>query len=118
MKRTALKRSGHLKRHVPMRRRSVKRAALAIERAIFVRRLLAERPICEAGEALVGALEGHVCGLRSVDVHEPLTRARGGSILDEANALAVCRRCHDQIGAHPALSLRLGLLRSGCGRTA
>ncbi len=44
------------------------------------------------------------------DLHEPLTRARGGSITDPDNTVPVCRRCHDEIGAEPAWAYRLVLL--------
>jgi len=47
-----------------------------------------------------------------VDLHEPLTRARGGSILDPANTVAVCRSCHDWIHDNPTAATDLGLLRS------
>jgi len=41
-----------------------------------------------------------------------LTRARGGSILDPANTVAVCRSCHDWIHDNPTAAADLGLLRS------
>ena len=52
----------------------------------------------------------HRCGLYVVDVHEVLSRGRGGSILDEGNCVATCRPCHEWVGRHPALALELGLL--------
>lgn len=64
--------------------------------------------VCRAGI-------GGVCRGVADDVHEPLTRARGGSILDPANALAVCRPCHDWIHANPAEATALGLLRPSGG---
>lgn len=107
-----------LRRHTPMRRRSKRRARIGPARAALVRRLLTERPYCEAGIRLAVAVEGHACSELAVHVHETLTRARGGDILDEAICLCVCAACHDRIHAEPVLSLRLGFLRSGCGRTA
>ena len=50
---------------------------------------LAAYPRCETG-----------CGRRSVDVHEPWTRARGGPIDDPRNFMAVARECHDWIHQH------------------
>lgn len=49
------------------------------------------------------------------DVHEILTRARGGDPTDTENQLCVCRRCHDWIGTHETAARELGLIR---GRTA
>jgi 5-methylcytosine-specific restriction protein A len=61
------------------------------QRRRLVARLLDERPVCQR------------CGrARSVDVHELKSRARGGSILDESNCVALCRACHDFVTTHPA----------------
>lgn len=60
-------------------------------------------PMCEVGEA--------GCHGRAVDVHEPLTRARGGSITDPGNMVAVCRACHDWIHGHPEAATERGWLR-------
>lgn len=95
-----------------MRARSAKRAAVAPRRAALVRRVLDERPWCEAGEKLTEALDKHRCNLTSSDVHEPLTRGRGGDILDTANTLAVCRLCHDALHLNPEIATRLGFLRT------
>lgn len=58
--------------------------------------LLTERPRCEARVLCRGA--------RAVDVHERLSRARGGQILDpdQAHMLTACRACHDWITREPA----------------
>jgi hypothetical protein len=84
MKRTALS------RRTPLRSRSKKTARVYEHRRTLVARLLTERPICEVPWCLA----------RSVDVHEPLTRARGGDILDPENCRAVCRMHHDLIHAN------------------
>ena len=52
----------------------------------------------------------HRCHYDAVDLHEPLTRARGGSITDVNNSVTVCRACHDWIHAHPAKANELRLL--------
>jgi hypothetical protein len=96
-----------LHRRTPLRRVSLKRQRVNRERRELVRRELTKRPRCEAGR-----LTPAPCGGRSVDIHEPLTRARGGSILDPANTVAVCRACHDWIHTHPESATRLGLLTS------
>lgn len=77
---------------------------------------MATRTRCEAGVLIprVDQTTGrrHVCQGVAVDVHEPLTRARGGSIVDPANMVPVCRVCHDWIHAHPTLATEVGLLVS------
>ena len=115
-----------LHRRTPLRRVSLKRQRLMQQRRMFVAGQLALRPDCEAGP-LIGIYrvdrygvqrgqrlirQAYPCSGRSVDIHEPLTRARGGSILDPANTVAVCRGCHDWIHAHPESATRLGLLAS------
>lgn len=67
-----------------------------LARRRLVEALLAEFPTCQAG--LAGLCRG-----RAVDVHERLSRARGGNILDPAQAhmITVCRPCHDWITTHP-----------------
>jgi 5-methylcytosine-specific restriction endonuclease McrA len=55
------------------------------------------------------------CTRLADDVHEPLTRARGGSITDPANAVPLCRPCHDEVTFRPESELGwaydAGLLR-------
>ena len=51
------------------------------------------------------------CTLPADDVHEPLTRARGGSITDEANARATCRGHNDELTLEPEWGYRLGFLK-------
>ena len=111
-----------LHRRTPLRRVSLKRQRLMQQRRVFVADQLARRPDCEAGplirtgnEAVAGYGATTPCRRRAVDIHEPLTRARGGSILDPANTVAVCRGCHDWIHTHPESATRLGLLK-GSGK--
>jgi len=108
-----------LQRRTPLRRVSLKRQRLMQQRRVFVADQLARRPDCEAGplirtgnEAVAGYGATTPCRRRAVDIHEPLTRARGGSILDPANTVAVCRTCHDWIHTHPVAATELGLLSS------
>jgi 5-methylcytosine-specific restriction endonuclease McrA len=55
------------------------------------------------------------CPRLADDLHEILTRARGGSITDEANCIPLCRPDHDAITFRPESELdwaySLGLLR-------
>ena len=88
-----------LNRRAPLRPRS-KRTAHAYAksggRRDLVAQLLAERPRCEGRVVCRGA--------RAVDVHERLSRARGGNILDpdQAHMVTLCRACHDWVGANVA----------------
>ena len=50
------------------------------------------------------------CKRLADDLHEPLTRARGGSITDPDNAVPLCRPCHDEIGDEPGWAYDLVLL--------
>jgi 5-methylcytosine-specific restriction protein A len=76
-------------------------AALYRQRRPLVAAILEERPVCERCHAA-----------RSEDVHELLSRARGGSILDESNLAALCRKCHSWITTHPTEATAEGWLRS------
>lgn len=52
------------------------------------------------------------CSNLANDPHEPLTRARGGSITDPENVRAVCRPCHRVItDTEPFWAYELGFLR-------
>jgi hypothetical protein len=46
------------------------------------------------------------------DVHEILTRARGGDPTDKENQLCVCRTCHQWITEHEEEARALGLVRA------
>lgn len=101
-----------IRRNAGLKARSDKRAALMKnERVPLVLEQLAARPTCEA--AIVT-----VCTGRSEHLHEPLTRARGGSITDVANTVAVCHPCHRWIHAHVYEATQLGLLRPSWEATA
>lgn len=120
-----------LKRKTPLRSMSPKRAKVQRQRREMVRDELAKRELCEAGarirvyqksdlgKAYAGNRDdrGYRCGGLAVDLHEPLTRARGGDILDPANTFAVCRICHEWIHAYPKDAVHCGLLVSSSGWT-
>jgi hypothetical protein len=92
-----------LQRGTRIRPVSKKRAAKNRERrAMRNRRWPAgERPRC--------ARPG--CPRLADDLHEILTRARGGSITDEANTVPLCRQDNDELTLEPAWGYELGLLR-------
>jgi hypothetical protein len=99
---------------------SKKRAAENRARRAMVAELYPERPLCIVYELAAGGAEGipakvlAACGRWADDVHEPLTRARGGSITDENNQAPPCRPCHTTLTDDPDSELgwayALGLL--------
>lgn len=52
------------------------------------------------------------CTLHATDVHEILTRGRGGSITDPQNCLSLCRTCHQFITDNPAWAEEHGFIVS------
>lgn len=97
-----------------MRHRSLKKEAEYRLRRPLVARLLEERPLCEACPVFAEH-DGQTTYRRnaSMDVHELVRRSQGGSILDEANLMCVCRPCHTRIGNNPQLAFDLGLAKHG-----
>lgn len=94
-----------LSRRAPLRAVSAARAAENRLRRKIVDQLFPERPACFRPG----------CGRWADDVHEPLTRARGGSIVDPENMVPLCRPCHDLVTFAPESELdwayEAGLLR-------
>jgi len=103
---------------------SKKRRRVQSERRSMVARELARRPACEAGPiirswrrvrfdpAQADRLDaGWGCLGYATELHEPLTRARGGSILDPTNTVAICRHCHEWIHSSPTAATAVGLLK-------
>lgn len=99
--RTSLSRSGGSKPrpnvgHPRLRQRSKKTAKVyRDERIPLVVALLAEHPECQIQW-------DDDCTGHAVDVHELLSRGRGGSITDRANCVTGCRHCHDKVTQNPA----------------
>ena len=91
-----------LKRLTGLRQRSARMAETYRTRRVpLVKELLAAHPVCER------------CNLRrSTEVHELLSRARGGSILDVDGCVALCHECHHWITTHPAEATATGWLRN------
>ena len=98
-----MKRGGYLKRRRGLSRVSERRLALLGARIEML--ASEERTGCAAAH-LVPSLP---CA-GPLDPHEPLTRARGGSIIDRANVIDVCRAHHGWLHRHQAEAHRLGLL--------
>jgi 5-methylcytosine-specific restriction endonuclease McrA len=82
------------------------------QRRPLVQRLLQERPWCEACPVFASHDEkASYVRNPSQDIHEIVRRSQGGSILDEDNLMAVCRKCHGRIGNYPQLAFDLGLAK-------
>jgi 5-methylcytosine-specific restriction endonuclease McrA len=84
-----------------MRARSKKMTAKYVERRKLVAKILEENQLCS--RCLIQ---------RSTEVHEVLSRARGGSILDPSNCVALCHSCHHWITTNPALAKAQGWLKN------
>jgi hypothetical protein len=120
-----MKRGGPLRRNTPLKATqglkrggrlnpvSKKRQKLLAKRRQVIDEILKTRTMCEASTRIWNVDRAHRCFRIPWDVHEPLTRARGGSITDPANMMVVCRPCHDWIHTHPQLATQVGLLVSG-----
>lgn len=108
-----LRRNKPIKRQTkPIAKRSKKQEKLYEERRPFVAKILEERPACEACKVFATHDEKPTfIQYPSQDVHELVRRSQGGSILDEDNVLAVCRKCHTRIGNYPQLAIDLGLAK-------
>jgi hypothetical protein len=81
---------------------SKKRQDLNKIRSKFREEILMNRMMCEA------RISG--CSRIPTDVHEIKTRARGGSIIDADNVLALCRPCHRFITDNPAFAAEHGFV--------
>jgi hypothetical protein len=71
-----------------------------VQRRILVRYMLETYPMCQ---------KCHVKA--SEEVHEVLSRARGGDILDVKNCRAVCHACHFWITTNPEQAAKTGWLK-------
>lgn len=97
----ALERTVPLQRSRGLRHRSAKTARRYVTRRALVAELFAHLSVCEVPW----------CGDRATDPHEPLTRARGGSILDRDNIRLLCRPHHREIhDTEPGWAYDLGFL--------
>jgi hypothetical protein len=97
-----MKAGGPLKRSKGLRAVSAKRRAENRERkAMAKRRFPGMEPPCYVPW----------CTRPADDLHEILTRARGGSITDEENTVPVCRQHNEELTLEPAWGYELGLLK-------
>ena len=111
-RRTPLNRGDSTLRRTPLKQVSKKRRSQQAARRQFVHDTLQARPVCQAGPLVTTVDRTHQCQRTATDVHEVLTRARGGDILSPDNVRALCRACHDWVHNHPHDATHLGLLES------
>lgn len=90
-------------RDIPINRFSKKARAKQSERKALLKRVVEGKP-CKA-------VWDYRCTGRATDGHEIKSRARGGSILDDANVMPVCRYCHMMITTHPLEAHERGFLK-------
>ena len=106
-------------KRTPLAKRSKKTKEMYKQRVPLVKRLLQERPWCEACPVYAEHDKLSVYVRQpSVDIHELKRRSQGGSILEESNLMAVCRKCHKRIGDSPQLAFELGLSIHGWDNNA
>lgn len=87
--------TGIAARRTSLRPVSDKRRAENRQRRAMVAALYSERPMCGRPG----------CARYADDLHEPLTRARGGSIVDPDNQVPLCREDHDIVTFRPESEL-------------
>lgn len=100
-----------------LRKRSKKTEKLYKEvRIPLVIKLLEERPWCEACNAFA-ELDGKTFYRvnQSTEIHEKLSRGRGGGVgteafIDPVNLMALCHFCHSRITDNPKEAEQLGFL--------
>jgi hypothetical protein len=91
-----------LTRRTPVRQVSKKRAREITERRAMLAAKYPGRPQCEVP----------YCNRWADDAHELLTRARGGSITDPGNVVAICRPHHNEVTfEEPEWAYELGFLK-------
>jgi hypothetical protein len=107
--RTGLRTTTRLAAYKTIRQVSKKRAAENNKRRAMLQAKYPGRPMCEVPW----------CNKWADDAHEPLTRARGGSITDPGNVKVICRPHHDEITfTEPAWAYELGFLVHSWGGEA
>jgi len=72
----------------------------ATQRRALVQKLIEERPFRQRCKRA-----------NSQDIHELKSRARGGSITEIDNLVALCRPCHTWITEHPKEAAQQGWLK-------
>jgi hypothetical protein len=81
-----------------------RRAALEDERKRLRRRYLDANPFCQMRVTATCRRRAR----EATDVHEIVSRGRGGSFVDQANFLGACRWCHQIVTNFPAFAEAIG----------
>jgi 5-methylcytosine-specific restriction endonuclease McrA len=89
----------------PINSRSVKRIEQDERRQQLRQKLLQNNPLCQRCRKQY-----------ATDLHEVLSRGRGGSPLDENNIVLLCRICHSFVTVNPKQAVEEGFLRSAYGQ--
>jgi hypothetical protein len=97
----AVKGKSAARRSAPIPRESRKRAHANRERSAMADRRWPDR---REGTVMCGCGRPD-CNRPAMDLHELLSRARGGSITDEANCIPLSRICHDEVTFRPESEL-------------
>ncbi|MFI6883419.1 hypothetical protein [Streptosporangium canum] len=97
---TPLQRGDSQLARTPLRRTSRKRDQENRQRTAMKKALFPLGTLCAIPD----------CWAPYDDVHEPLTRARGGSITDPDNSVPLCRPMHDDLGKEPVWAYEYALL--------
>lgn len=93
----------------PSAKSRAKARGVAAERREIRLQLHAHRgPYCEA----CPALRPHEEENPWTDMHEVLTRGRGGDPTDPGNIMCLCSPCHKWVTEHPREATELGLMRA------
>lgn len=100
-----------LKRTKGIRPRSAKTAAKYVERRKLVAQVL-DGAVCRFKQGQVSPSWKVPDCWGALTPHEPLTRARGGSILNPENVIPLCEAHHSWTHDHPSQATQLGLLVS------
>lgn len=96
-----LRSSSNLERHAPLAKQSKKRQAENRQRRAMKNAMFPDgRPACVVPW----------CDQWADDLHEPLTRARVGSIVEPDNAVPTCRGHNQELTEEPAWGYKLHLL--------
>jgi hypothetical protein len=82
--------------------RAKARAVSDIRKELRLTLLASRGPICQHP----------VCSEPWSEMHEVLTRGRGGDPTDESNILCLCARCHRWVTTHEVEARALGLVRA------
>ena len=95
------------KNDTPINRESAKRKIVNRERRKIVQKLREQTPGCQFPH-----WKHPIKCFGELEPHEPKTRGRGGSIVNEHNILLLCHNSHQWVTTHPIEANQLGLVKN------